>query len=278
VDLHWPCAQQFAVSADRIDAVELFLSSSAGQAVEVTVSLGTASDIWSLDGAPLASSTSTVPPGYSGWVAFPLNAPWKPRSLCYVATSAAPGVAWRYTEDKHEFPVGATSARMRPGSGFWRMYEGGDTTGCFALRVAPAQYPYAAENVLSGVTRPERWTHCWVSDPLSGFPQHLQLRWPEAVSLGRVELTFDTNLALISTKSTRLDPARECVRDYRLTALDGGSWRVLAEVQGNYQRRRVHDFPEVRVDGLRLEVLATNGAPEARIYEIRAYHVGSALR
>ncbi len=271
VPLGWPCAQLFAVSTDHIDAVELLLSSSARAPVEVEVALAGASDIWSLDGERLGSARATVPPGFSGWLSFPVNAAVSPGTLCYAAAAQAPGVSWSYNNDKHLIPVGVTAARQRPGSGFWRMYQGDDTTGCFALRVFPVQHPYGAANVLSGVTRPERWTHCWISDPAAGMPQQLDLRWPRPVSIGRVEVTFDTNLAIISSKSERLAPSRECVRDYRLMAAEGGGWRPLVEVNGNYRRRRVHEFASVQTDALRLEVLATNGAAEARVFEIRAY-------
>ncbi|MHB0874803.1 MAG: hypothetical protein ACYC5O_02040, partial [Anaerolineae bacterium] len=41
--------------------------------------------------------------------------------------------------------------------------------------------------------------------------------------------------------------------------------------RGNHQRRRRHEFATVRTTALRLTVLATNGAPSARVYEVRAY-------
>ena len=72
-----------------------------------------------------------------------------------------------------------------------------------------------------------------------------------------------------------LKPVAECVRDYRvLVEGETGGWREVAEVAGNYHRRRVHRFEEVSARRVRIEVLATNGSPSARIYEVRIYREG----
>jgi len=42
-------------------------------------------------------------------------------------------------------------------------------------------------------------------------------------------------------------------------------------VKDNYQRHRQHRFKPITTSRLRLEVSATNGSPEARVYEIRVY-------
>ena len=47
--------------------------------------------------------------------------------------------------------------------------------------------------------------------------------------------------------------------------------RLYPEGRDNYMRRCSHRFDSVSADALRLNVLATNGAPSARVYEIRVY-------
>ena len=42
-------------------------------------------------------------------------------------------------------------------------------------------------------------------------------------------------------------------------------------VRDNYMRRREHRFKRITADSLQLQVLATNGAPMARVFEIRVY-------
>jgi hypothetical protein len=39
-------------------------------------------------------------------------------------------------------------------------------------------------------------------------------------------------------------------------------------------RRCEHRFERLQADALRLNVLATNGAPSARVYEVRVYDEG----
>jgi hypothetical protein len=107
----------------------------------------------------------------------------------------------------------------------------------------------------------------WISDPAEGMPQWLQLDFSDEQTVCSIHLTFDTNLDKMIVQG----PAPECVRDYRLQYRDGDTWADLLRVTGNYQRHRVHRFNPVQTTGLRLCIDATNGIPEARVYEVRVY-------
>ncbi len=141
---------------------------------------------------------------------------------------------------------------------------------------------HPAINVLDGVARDQKATfgqwssdlvHRWESATL---PATLTLTLPSPKNIKEIHLTFDTGLEreLIlsasdhhNAKSVR-GPQPETVKDYRLL-LDN---RVITEVMDNYLRKRIHILPmAARGICLELQVLATNGAPTARIYEIRAY-------
>ena len=63
---------------------------------------------------------------------------------------------------------------------------------------------------------------------------------------------------------------------YHKPAADGSDDTNFSkiEIKDNYQRRREHSFDPVRARRLRIEVLATNGDPSARLYELRVYHRG----
>ena len=56
-----------------------------------------------------------------------------------------------------------------------------------------------------------------------------------------------------------------------LSTLRAASSRDIARVSGNHQRLRRHEFAPVRARSVRLEVAATNGSEQARVYEIRCY-------
>ncbi|MGC9318964.1 MAG: discoidin domain-containing protein, partial [Armatimonadota bacterium] len=131
---------------------------------------------------------------------------------------------------------------------------------------------YSPGQVLSGVTRQVGDNpNLWASDPDEPLPQWIELRWEQPVAIGTVELTFDTDL---NTRRRPSPTAPECVRDYELSCLIDGQWRTVAEVEGNFRRKRVHRFSAVTTRTLRLTVHATNGAPSARVFEVRAYGPG----
>jgi predicted PP-loop superfamily ATPase len=67
-------------------------------------------------------------------------------------------------------------------------------------------------------------------------------------------------------------PQPETIRDYALIATTTDGREVeLARVEGNHQRLRRHEFPRVQAKSIRLEVAATNGSDQARVFEIRCY-------
>jgi hypothetical protein len=159
-----------------------------------------------------------------------------------------------------------------------------------------------ADNVLSGQTRstqgpdgtlpassarsadPLACTHRWMSDPNETLPQWIELSWPAPVSIGRVEIIFDTGLhrSLTLTHSDAFaakmiwgQAQPETLRDYTIESSLAGQRQMLASVTGNYQRLRTHDLPGVvQADTLRITATATNGLDHARICEIRAYAKG----
>ena len=86
--------------------------------------------------------------------------------------------------------------------------------------------------------------------------------------MNTVYLTFDTDM---NARSHSAAIVRQSVRDYELSYEDGGKWRSIVTVKGNFQRRRVHRFDTVAASKLRLAVRATNGDRSARVFEIRVY-------
>jgi hypothetical protein len=129
---------------------------------------------------------------------------------------------------------------------------------------------------------PGEWTHRWGAATLDedgDANAWLELRWEEPVRVGEVQLTFDSGfhreLTLSAsdavTARTVRGPQPETVRDYRLVASTPTGEVELADVRGNHQRLRRHRFEPVELSALRLHVLATNGAREVRVFELRCY-------
>jgi hypothetical protein len=270
LELARPLAQLFPVSGDTIDQVELLLESRLPAETALRLGLRAAPHVWDFRStSDLAMAEARVPAGHTGWVAFPLRVKVEPRRLYWIHTETRPGVFWKHFREvdgqPNRCPVGATAADL-PGPSRWRPLTGGRS---LCLRVSPESRPYGPSNVIRGTNRPDMWTNIWISDPTRPLPAWLELRWQAPVWLNTVQITFDTDANRRVTLPLFRYP--DCVKDYRIESWTGGSWQTLADISGNYMRRRVHRFDRVRTDRLRILVTATNGAPAARIYEIRVY-------
>lgn len=161
--------------------------------------------------------------------------------------------------------------------------DAGDLARSARVTASSAQPGHEAELVLDGVTRflkPEWGT--WSDDSshqwrAQGVEEWLELRWEKPVSISEIQLTFDTGFerVLMLTPSDSLTEKwmirgrqPETIKAYRLIA-DG---KTICQEDDNWQRKRVHRLDQpVTAQTLRLEVLATNGAEHARLFEIRCY-------
>jgi hypothetical protein len=131
----------------------------------------------------------------------------------------------------------------------------------------------SAANVINGINRQfsAEPTNMWIS--AEGMPQHVELQFEEPQFVNTIYLTFDTDFSFQTDAKTRPPCFEATVRDYRLRIWQGGEWRRVAAVSGNYQRRRQHSFPSESASRIRLDVEAMNGdGKRARVFEIRAYH------
>ena len=141
-----------------------------------------------------------------------------------------------------------------------------------SFSVTPRQESYRPESVVNGFSRPFRNPNVWISE--KGLPQWLRLEWDKPRKISLVQVRFDTDLDgryanLRAEYKNNVHP--QCVRDYRIWAVSaGGKKKLLVAVRGNYQRVREHPV-RATVKALRLEILATNGARRAGIYEVRVY-------
>jgi hypothetical protein len=147
--------------------------------------------------------------------------------------------------------------------------------------------PASAQKVLDGLVRdiPDAKgnpveVHHWAAPVSEGHPAWIQLSWAQPQRIRQIQITFDSGfkrqLTLTSQDSqnnTVLRAAQpETVKDYSVTYQTGaGETRTLATVKGNFQRLNRHRFEPVDAKSLRLEISSTNGADDARVFEIRCY-------
>lgn len=275
-----PAAQLFPVSAPRIDSISLLIESSRDDAVELTLGLRRATDVNDFyAGVDLTHARATVPPAGRHWVTFDFRVDVEAGGLYWVWLPATDGLRWA---EQRVAPLGSNRARYGQLGERERAHWGDrapvwfSERGAFLFQLSPSSHPYGAANVINGVTRPEAWPNAWLSDPARHFPQWIDLDLGAEQIISTVILTFDSEL----DASIRRQPPNgifgcgavpELVRDYALYARRDRGWQRVLSVEGNYQRRREHRFEPVSTDCLRVEVRATNGASQARIYEVRVY-------
>jgi hypothetical protein len=266
-ELNAPHAQAVVISSGQIDTITLPLANHAEAARTVRLHLRQAIHLRDFgpaepDGQTLAMLEATLAPGQSS-VTFRPERPvvCQPGAPVVLALDALPDVTWDLSWQE---PPGTQAARWDEELGYWRWIHG-----TLGFSLAPVSTPYGAENVLSGVTRPEARANLWVSDPHQPLPQSLELHWPTPVEIGQVELTFDSQLSgWIWEGAFPLIP-----KTFEIALCDNGTdtWQTVATVDGNVQRRVVTGFAITRTDALRITIRATQGGRTARIVEVRAY-------
>ena len=148
------------------------------------------------------------------------------------------------------------------------------------VAASSAQAGFEAENVVNGVSRRENgFENAWRSVGIAEQGDKLILSLKNIACVREVQLTFDSNFDLekkITLSSRRQQqqvvgiPA-ELVRDFDLVLTKNGTEVAKKEVRGNYQRLCRVAFDAVECDTVTVKVLATNGTPDARVFEIRIY-------
>ena len=141
----------------------------------------------------------------------------------------------------------------------------------FALLCEPPLAVWGAQSVTDGVQRPVETPHAWAA-ALSDPAPVLSLQWAAPQTIGRIELTWDTDwehpmeTVLWGHPETAMP---FCVRHFRVT---NGAGRILAEVTDNHQTRSaLHFDPPAVTDRLHIECISTWGHAPAAVFEVRCY-------
>ena len=148
------------------------------------------------------------------------------------------------------------------------------------ITASSQQEGYPAADVISGVSRRCNGSNNqWRSVGLAQGGEWIRLDLAAEACVQTVQLVFDSNFDIekkITLSSRRQKqqvdgiPA-ELVKDCAVELLRGGEVVARQELHDNYQRLCRVCFDGVECDAVRLAVSATNGAAEARVFEIRVY-------
>ena len=149
-----------------------------------------------------------------------------------------------------------------------------------SVSATSAKTGFEAANVINGVSRRVGDSeNAWRSEGLSEKGEALTLTLHRAACVRTVQLTFDSNFDLekkITLSSRRQKqqvtgiPA-ELVKDFDLILSKDGKTVATKEIRGNYRRLCRVALDGAECDTVTVRVLATNGTPDARIFEVRIY-------
>lgn len=136
-----------------------------------------------------------------------------------------------------------------------------------------------ADKLNNGVTRDEKTSeNCWESDGISGQGESIIIELGEVRNISQIRLTFDSNLSKhqAQTMPSRLAPplevSPELIKDYEVSVFNGEKAVWSKRIEDNYQRLNVIDVPEgTEGEKVCVKILATNGYPNARVFEVRVY-------
>ncbi len=259
-------AQLFPCSSGRLESLELKLRSASDKPIKAKVSVYKTDSIVGFISKQLLFQTEVLlEAACDRLVPVKVGIDVGSPALLITTVKATADVYWMYSSNP---PTGTVSATRIIEN--WKPQKGS-----YEMVVHPDSTPYQAENLLSGVSRPERWTNIWVSDDQQGLPAWVRYDLGGARQFDTIHLTFDTNLNLAHMSVPGLYRAPTCVRDYKLLAhIPNGAWKVVATCVDNYQRKRIHTIERGIYDAVKLEISATNGDPSARLYEMRIYDEG----
>ena len=260
-------AQNVWCGGGRLDRLELCFDNTGSAPAQVPVRLVKADSVFDYrrgGSEILAKGMLTVPPGSGRWAGWDLSLAGLSPGWLRLEIEPVPevyGVHPRGILPGHNCYYHLSSTRFRP------------LFSSLAFRVSPPQPAFGPEQVLTGVTRPQASVNQWRSNPGQGLPQWLQLEWPAAQEITRIELTFPGQLLTEPHIEPGFSIARQVAKDYTIEVDAGdGLWREVARVEANRAWRRTHDLAEmVNAKRLRVVITATNGDPAAAMSEIRCY-------
>ena len=142
----------------------------------------------------------------------------------------------------------------------------------FCFKTEPELSFYGGENLNNGYLRPYGQPNIWTAEGAEG--EWAELRFDSEKEIREVDITFDTNLnfRVRNVKPYAFNVMEEAVRDYELWAETDGAWKKIRTVTGNHQRvNRLKFAGAVTADAVKIVIRATNGCPNAAIYNISIY-------
>ncbi|NCC83002.1 MAG: FAD-dependent oxidoreductase [Clostridia bacterium] len=252
---------------EEIPALYLLLTNHTAEPLPVTIHVRLQADP---DGftteEDTAVATATVAPG-EHWTCFPMSIKTSLRYL-WVWLEETSGLSWRVQKFP---PLDWTRSERQTSAVKFRNIRW--ESHCIAL-VEPDIRPAncSTQNVINGYSRiRDHERYAWVSASEEGLPQWLELDWRQKHTVSTIHLTFDSDMNNPALPIQVPALPETLVTAYTIEGFDGENWHTLAEVSGNYLRKRVHRFASQTLAKVRITIHGSGDGKTARLFEVRAY-------
>jgi len=185
------------------------------------------------------------------------------------------GIYWFYFEKNENVYLKTTDENL-PGLSLifkegkkWRFQMWSNRRNLY-FEIIPEIYPFSPENIVSGVSRPEKWTNVWISN--KGMPQFIEIDLKEEKEFNYIQIIFDPSIEKEYTHIPPFYVSPNIPRDFNIYVEKNGLLGKIAEVRDNTNYFFRYKFEKLKAQRIKIEFLNTNGSQFIYIYEIRIYN------
>jgi len=159
------------------------------------------------------------------------------------------GIYWLYIEKnkniylfENESSVPGCSKIIKPGNKWLSKYW--TPTKNLYFKIIPEIYPFSPENVISGVSRPEKWTNVWISE--NKYPQTIEFEFRKEKELNYIQLIFDSEFDKEYGEIPPFYIPSSIPSHYRIYFQKGRKWELLLEEKNNKHYFKRHFFKKIK--------------------------------
>ncbi len=134
------------------------------------------------------------------------------------------------------------------------------------FKTIPEIYCFSPENVISGVSRPEKWTNVWISE--NKYPQFIEFEFKNEERLNYIQFIFD---AVIEKEYHQIPPfyiPESIPAQYKIYYFKNSKWNLLLEEKNNTCYFKRHFFKEIKTKKIKVEFLKTYNK-NLKLWEVR---------
>jgi len=277
------CLVQFPVNTNQIDKVQVLIEAQPDQNFDLRLLAGSQKNCH-IPGACLEVATSVAQKPGKQWLEFDLRTTISNQGWHFLEIQSEE--EFRLIEGEHA-PVGHIS--LYPNESI----PGMQTTNpyceyavpanysptphrCAIIQTYPAQKSYEVVQLKSDYTRPSHSPELWISQPTNfAYPEFIEVNWPEAINVSRIDLFFDPSFGYDSPPSpevpTLVTPI-SLVKSYNIYSTSSKGKSVLIEkITHNCMSHRIHHLELTDIQSIEVEIIETHGLNRAQVFRLAVY-------